>query len=73
METMKKELKKLKVAENHEEPFMKETKTYYTRTEESRSCYNNWKNNLKSDGYKRSESNPRYFRTASKRKWIRDD
>ena len=28
METMKKELKKLKVAENREEPFMKETKMY---------------------------------------------
>ena len=55
MEDMKKELKRLKVAENREEPFMKETKTYYTRTEESRSHYNNWKNNLKSDGYKRSE------------------
>ena len=27
MEAMKKELKKLKVAENHEEPFAKETKT----------------------------------------------
>jgi len=58
METMKKELKRLKGAENHEEPFVKETKMYYTRTEESRSRYNNWKNNLKSDGYKRSESNP---------------
>ena len=55
MEAMKKELKRLKVAENREEPFMKETKTYYIRTEESRSRYNNWKNNLKSDGYKRSE------------------
>ena len=73
MEDMKKELKRLKVAENREEPFMKETKTYYTRNEDSRSRYNNWKNSLKMDGYKRSESNPRYFRTASKKKWIRDD
>ena len=47
MEAMKKELKRLKIAENREEPFAKETKMYYTRTEESRSRYNNWKNNLK--------------------------
>ena len=25
------------------------------------------------DGFVRSESNPRYFRTASKRRWIHDD
>ena len=43
METMKKELKKLKVAENHEEPFAKETKTFYAKTEENRRRYNNWK------------------------------
>ena len=73
MEEMKKELKKLKVAANREEPFPKETKTFYAQTEENRSRYNNWKNNLKNDGYKRSESNPKFFRTASKRKWIRDD
>ena len=73
MEAMKKELKRLKIAENREEPFAKETKTFYAKTEENRSRYNNWKNNLKSDGYRRSESNPKYFRTASKRKWIRDD
>ena len=30
MEEMKKELKRLKVVENREEPFCKETKTYYT-------------------------------------------
>ena len=73
MEDMKKELKRLKVAENQEEPFKKETKTFYTRNEDSRSRYNNWKNSLEKDGYKRSESNPNYFRTASKRRWIRDD
>ena len=37
MEAMKKELKKLKVAENREEPFPKETKTFYAQTEENRS------------------------------------
>ena len=70
---MKKELKRLKVAENREEPFMKETKTYYTGKEDSRSRYNNWKNSLETQGYKIWESNPKYFRTTSKKKWIRDD
>ena len=76
MEAMKKELKKLKVAENREEPFAKETKTFYTKNEENRSRYDryeNWKNNLKSNGYKRSESNPRFFKTAYKGRWIRAD
>ena len=73
MEAMKKELKRLKVAENREEPFAKETKTYYTRTDDNRSRYDNWKKNIKSDGYRRSETNPKFFRTASRKKWIRDD
>ena len=37
MEAMKKELKRLKVAENREEPFAKETKTYYAKNEDTRS------------------------------------
>ena len=53
MEDMKKELKRLKVTENREEPFKKETQTYYTRDEDSRSRYNNWKNSLEKNGYKR--------------------
>ena len=37
-ENMKKELKRLKIAENREEPFAnKETSTYYTRNDENRS------------------------------------
>ena len=37
MEAMKKELKRLKVSENREEPFAKETKTFYTMNENNRS------------------------------------
>ena len=54
-EAMKKELNRLKVAENREEPFAKETRTYYTRTDD-RSRYNNWKRNLKLNGYRRLDS-----------------
>ena len=73
MEKMKRELKRLKVVENREEPFGKDTKTYYTKTDDNRSRYNRWRNDLKTQGYKRSESNPRYFRTELKNKWICDD
>ena len=64
------------MAENREEPFAKVTNTFYTRSEDNRSRYDNyqnWKNNLKSDGFRRSASNPKYFKTASKKRWIRDD
>ena len=44
MELMKKELERLEVAENCEKPFGKKTKTYFTKTEENRSCYNNFSN-----------------------------
>jgi len=72
-EIMKKELKRLKIVENREEPFAnKETKTYYTRNDDNRSRYDNWRKNIRSDGYRRSETNPKYFRTASRNKWIRD-
>ena len=71
---MKKELKRLKVAENREEPFKnKEIKTCYTRDDENRSRCDDWKRKLRSDGYRRSESNPKYFRTASRNRWIRDN
>ena len=40
-ESMKKEFKRLKIAENREEPFaVKETKTYYTKDEYNQSRYN---------------------------------
>ena len=37
MEEMKKELKRLKVIKNREEPFTKETRAFYTRTDDNRS------------------------------------
>ena len=37
MEEMKKELKRLKVIENREEPFSKETRAFYMRTDDNRS------------------------------------
>ena len=41
VEDMKKEFKRLKVAENREEPFMEETKAYFIGNGDSRSRYNN--------------------------------
>ena len=67
MEKMKKELKNLKVAENREKPFSKETKTYYTRTDGDRSRYDNWRNKMRSGGFKRDGSSS-WFRTSSKGK-----
>ena len=62
METMKKELKRLKIVENREEPFAaKETKTYYTRNDDNRSRYDNWKKNIKSDGYRRDGDESKVF------------
>lgn len=42
-----------KVAYNYEEPFGRETKTYYTKMEETRRYYNNWKNTLVLEGCRR--------------------
>ena len=78
-EDMKRELKRLKIVKNREEPFAskkEETRAYYTRNErnqdrfENRSRYDTWRKNIKNDGYKRSETNPQYFRTDSRRRWI---
>ena len=66
LEMMKKELREINVAENFDGPFETENKMFYARNEDNRSRYNNWKNSLKSKGYVRSYSNPRFFRTASK-------
>ena len=79
---MKRELKRLKIVENREEPFAnkkEETRAYYTRNDsnqdrfENRSRYDSWRNNIKNDGFKRSGTNPQFFRTDSRRRWIRDD
>ena len=46
MERMKRALKRLKVDKNREEHFGKKTKTYYTRTDDDRSRYNQWRKEL---------------------------
>ena len=70
MEFMKKELRKIKVVENCEEPFKKENTTYYVRNNENnRSRMDNWK----SKGFVRSDSHPRFFRMASKNTYVRDN
>jgi hypothetical protein len=50
IELMKKELRKIKVTEDRE-PFKKEHQTFFTRNDENRSRYNNWRNSLQSKGY----------------------
>ena len=52
MKLMKKELRKMKVVENFEEPFKRENTTYYVwNTEDNRSRMDNWRNDLKSKGF----------------------
>ena len=64
----------IQVAENLEEPFKKEYTTYYIlNTEDNRSRMDNWRKDLKSKGFVRSDSNPRFFRTASKNTYVRDN
>ena len=67
---MKKKLKGLKAVENREEPLSQEIKMYYTKTEDSRNCYNNGKNLPKFKGYKRSHSNPGFWHSASNNMWV---
>ena len=69
---MKKELRKMKVVQNIEEPFKKESKTYYIRDDNDRSRYDNWRNDLRTRGYVRSDSHPKFFRTTSKNNYVRD-
>ena len=69
---MKKELKKIKVVEHYEELFKKEDKTYYVRNGDNRSRLDSWRNSTKANGYKRSTSFPKFFRTASKNNYIRE-
>merc|ERR1711984_21943 len=75
-EAMKRELKRLKIEDHREEPFApfanRETETYYTRNDENRSRYDDWRMQIISEGFRRSESNPKFFRTASKNNWKRD-
>ena len=68
---MKKELRKMKVIENREEPFKKEEKAFYVK-DDNRARIDKWRNDMQAKGFVRSESNPRYFRTASKSNNVRD-
>merc|ERR1712055_789753 len=72
-ELMIRELKRLKVADNRDEPFAphstRETPTNYV-TNDNRSRIDDWRSRLQSRGYKRSESRPGYFRTASRGRYI---
>ena len=58
----------MKVFENREEPFKKEDKTYYVRDDNNRSRLDNRRNDMRVRGYVRSDSYPKFFRTASKNK-----
>jgi len=72
-EQMRRELKRLKIADHREEPFgNRDTTTHYVRNDD-RSRYDNWRNKIQSQGFRRSESNPKYFRTASKGRYQRDN
>ena len=51
-EQMKKELKRLKIVDNREEPFAKETITNYVRNEDERSRYDGWRKKLRSEGFR---------------------
>ena len=74
---MKKELKRMKVAENREEPFKKGIETNYVDEDvyfvrnggDNRSRRDNWNR----ERYVRSDSRPGYFRTASIGNYMRDN
>merc|ERR1712090_113283 len=71
-ELMKRELKRLRVAENREEPFSnRDTITNYVKTD-NRSRHDNWRGQNQSSGFMRSESRPGYYRTASRGRYVRD-
>ena len=60
----------MKVVENFEEPFKKDTTTYYVQNpDDNRSRKDNWK----AKSFVRSDSHPRFLRTASKNTYVRDN
>ena len=67
-EYIKKELVKIKVANNREDVFTanSEYRTNYVRNEDNKSRYKNWKNSLESNGYVRSRSNPKFLEQGVK-------
>ena len=62
----------MKDAENCQEPFKKVNKTFYVRNDDNRSRNDNWRNDLRSRGYVRSDSYPKFFRIASKNTYVTD-
>merc|ERR1712090_9699 len=74
-ELMKRELRRLKVAENREEPFApfsnRDTITNFVRTD-PRSRFDNWRSQTQANGFTRSESKPGYYRTESRGRYIRE-
>ena len=72
LELIKKEQRKIKVAENREEPFKKEGKTVYVKNENNRSKIDNWRNDMRARGYVRSDSYLKFFRTVSKNNYVRE-
>merc|ERR1712030_120173 len=69
---MRGELKRLKIVDHRKEPFANRDTTHYVR-DDDRSRYDNWINKIQSEGFRRSESNPKFFRTASKGRYQRDN
>merc|ERR1712030_165465 len=69
---MRGELKRLKIVDHRKEPFANRDTTHYVR-DDDRSRYDNWRNKIQSEGFRRSESNPKFFRTASKGRYHRDN
>ena len=70
LEMLKKELRRMKVVENREELFGKDTTSYYVQNpDDNRSRKDRW--NTKK--FVRSDSRPGFFRTASKNAYMRDN
>ena len=61
----------MKVAENRKDSF-KENKTFYVRNEINISRRDNWQNDMKAKGFLRSDSYPKFFKTASKNNYVRE-
>ena len=61
LEMMKKELRKMKVVGNRDEPVKKESKGYSVRDQNNRSRYDDWRRDIRSKEYIRSDSHPDFF------------
>ena len=66
LEKMKKELRKMKVINIRDEPFRKESKINFVRDENIRSRYDDRRQDIRLNGYVRSDSHPDFFRTQFK-------